>query len=197
MPRALKRLAQTLGVLACFATLCGTGAAADGPPKLYRYTDAEGRTVYSDHVPPASATNVQVKKLSQNLIETEPALGTRMAQERFPVTLYTFACGDLCQKGEALLNRRGVPFTTVNVSQQTGADQLKRLTGELQAPVLQVGDKLIGKGFNESAWQQMLTEAGYPKTPPPRRSQPAKVEPPKAEVKPIPPPVVSGGGYPK
>jgi glutaredoxin len=195
MSGSCTRLAQTIGVLACFLAACAVAQAQ----KVYRYVDSDGRIVYSDHAPPPSATNVQVKKLSQNLIETDPPIGTRIAQERFPVTLYTFACGDLCQRGEALLNRRGVPFTTVNVSQQPGADQLKRLTGEMQAPVLQVGDKMIGKGFNESAWQQLLTEAGYPKTPPPRRSQPAaKAEPPKAEIKPAaPPPVVSGGGYPK
>src|SRR4051812_38436955 len=195
MPRALRRLAQSVGVLGCFVAVCAACAAAE--PKVYRYVDAEGRVVYSDHEPPSSATNVQVKKLSQNLIETEPPLVSRLAQERFPVTLYTFACGELCQKAEALLNRRGVPFTTVNVSQQAGADQLKRLTGELQAPVLQVGDKLVAKGFNEPVWQGLLTEAGYPKTPPPRRAPPPKIEPPKQVAKPAPEPVIPGSGYPK
>ena len=38
----------------------------------------------------------------------------------------------------------------------------------MKAPVLQVGDKLIVKGFNEARWQAMLDEAGYPKTPAPR-----------------------------
>ena len=31
------------------------------------------------------------------------------------MTLYTFACGEVCDNAEALLNRRGVPFTSVNV----------------------------------------------------------------------------------
>ena len=91
------------------------------------------------------------------------------------MTLYTFACGEVCQNAEALLNRRGVPFTTVNVEDPKGAEQLKTLTGEHQAPVLQVGDKLIVKGFNEARWQAMLDEAGYPKTPAPtRRAQPLR-----------------------
>src|SRR5262249_41113989 len=146
---------------------------------------SEGRTVYSDHAPGPAANNVQIKKLGQNLIETEPPLVERMAQERYPVTLYTFDCGDLCQRGEALLNRRGVPFTTVLVNKQEGADRLKRLTGEMEAPVLQVGEKLIAKGFNETVWQNLLTEAGYPKTPPSRRIVPQKPPPeaPKAEPK--------------
>lgn len=188
-------LAWVFGVLSCFVA----ALASSQGQQVYRYVDADGRIVYSDHAPPASATNVQIKKLGQNLIETEQPLGVRMAQERFPVTLYTTACGDLCQRGETLLNRRGVPFATVNVSQQAGADRLKRLTGELQVPVLQVGDKLIAKGFNEPVWQGLLTEAGYPQTPTPRRVQPARppVEAPKAAAKPAPTTPVTGSGYPK
>jgi hypothetical protein len=78
-----------------------------------------------------------------------------------------------------------------------------RLTGEQQAPVLQVGVKLVAKGYNESVWQGLLSEAGYPKTPPPRRAQPVRAAtdaapPAKAEsakgAAPVPPP--PGAGYP-
>jgi hypothetical protein len=55
----------------------------------------------------------------------------------------------------------------VDVGQADGADKLKRLTGGLDAPALQVGDQFT-TGFNENRWQSMLTEAGYPQTPPPR-----------------------------
>jgi hypothetical protein len=47
------------------------------------------------------------------------------------------------------------------------------LTNESTAPVLTVGDKLVAKGYSESRWQAMLDEAGYPKTPAPRRAAPA------------------------
>jgi glutaredoxin len=199
MGQASIRISRRIGILACIVATA-TLAQAQGQ-KVYRYVDPEGRTVYSDHAPPPSAKNVQIKKLGQNLIETEPPLSQRIAQERYPVTFYTFDCGDLCQRGEALLNRRGVPFTTVLVNKPEGADRLKRLTGEVEAPVLQVGDKLIAKGFNESVWQDLLTEAGYPKTPPPRRITPQPKPPaeaPKAEPKAksvAPPP--SDNGYPK
>jgi len=179
-----------------FLVLVTAGLAAAEGQKVYRYTDTDGRTIYSDHAPPPSARNVEIKKLDQNLIESELPLTSRIAQERYPVTLYTFNCGELCQKGEALLNHRGVPFSTVIVTQADGAEKLKRLTGELQAPVLQVGDKLIAKGFNESVWQGLLNEAGYPKSPPPRRTQPAKPpEPVKPVVKAAPP--GPGSGYPQ
>ena len=109
---------------------------------------------------------MQAKRLGPNYIETnELPLAARQAMERYPVTLYTFACGELCQNAEGLLNRRGVPFATVNVEDPKGAERLKALTGDTQAPVLQVGDKLHVKGFNEARWQAMLDDAGYPKAP--------------------------------
>ena len=92
--------------------------------------------------------------------------------------------------GLALLNRRGVPFTTVNVEDQKGAEMLMKLTGAQQAPVLQVGDKLIAKGFNEARWTAMLDDAGYPKSPPTRRVTAKAAEPaaPTAPAAPTPSP---------
>src|SRR6266545_5104856 len=156
---------------ACAVALAVVAASAPTQDRqVYRYTDPEGRVIYSDRAPPSNARDVQAKRLGANFIEnSQMPLASRQAMERFPVTLYTFKCGELCQSAEALLNRRGVPFSTVNVEDPKGAEQLKNLTGELQAPVLQVGDKLIAKGYNDQRWQAMLDEAGYPKTPPSRR----------------------------
>ena len=53
------------------------------------------------------------------------SLATSRRRSAFPVTLYTFACGAVCQNAEGLLNRRGVPFTTVNVEDAKGAEQLE------------------------------------------------------------------------
>lgn len=190
-----KRIAFVVGI----AAIAAAGAAAQ--QQVYRYVDKNGNVGYSDRSPPADSRDVQARRLSPNFIESNPVpLATVQAAERYPVTLYTFACGTVCQNAEALLNRRGVPFTTVNVEDVNGAEQLKKLTGEQQAPVLQLGDKLIAKGFNESRWQAMLDEAGYPKSAPRRTSTPKGApEPPPpppasapAEALPVP-----GGGYPK
>ena len=192
------------------ALLCGVAAVvgaavvaggASAQQQVYRYVDKDGKVVYSDRSPPTDSKEVQSKRLSPNFIENNPvSLATTQAAERFPATLYTFACGAVCQNAEALLNRRGVPFTTVNVEDVKGAEQLKKVTGDQQAPVLQLGDKLIAKGFNESRWQAMLDEAGYPKSAP-RRVTTAKgaPEPPPPPPAAAPPEVVPvpGGGYPK
>jgi hypothetical protein len=156
--------------LGCVMLAAVVAAGAAAQTQVYRYTDNEGRVIYSDKPPPPDAKSVQAKRLGPNFIENnELPFAAQQAQQRFPVTLYTFACGEVCQNAEGLLNRRGVPFTTVNVEDPKGAEQLKTLTGELNAPVLQVGDKLVAKGYNETRWQSMLDDAGYPKTPAPRR----------------------------
>jgi glutaredoxin len=188
--------------LACAAALAAVAlSAAAQDRQVYRYTDPEGRVIYSDRAPPTDARDVKAKRLGANFVEnSQMPLAAQQAMERFPVTLYTFKCGELCQNAEALLNRRGVPFTTVNVEEQKGAEQLKNLTGELQAPVLQVGDKMLAKGYNEQKWQSMLDEAGYPKAPPLRRatSPTRPSEPPTATTKAdIADTATPPGGYPK
>ena len=173
--------------------------------QVYRYTDTDGRIVYTDRPPPSTAKNVQAKRLGANFVETsEPSLAAQQASERYPVTLFTFECGDMCQNAEALLNRRGVPFSLVNVqNDEQGQSRMQSLSGDDKAPVLAVGDQLIVKGYNEARWQATLDQAGYPKTPPPRRTAPASraTEAPPAPAavdatRSVAPPA-KGGDYPK
>ena len=146
------------------------GAAHAQTAQVYRYTDTDGRIVYSDRAPPPAAKNIQPKRLGANYIETsELPIATQQATDRFPVTLYTTDCGGICASAEALLNRRGVPYTTVNVTEGANAAKLQSISGEQRVPVLQIGDK-VEKGFLDSRWQAALDEAGYPKTPPQRRT---------------------------
>ena len=198
-------VATILTGIGCAVALAAASAAVAQEKQVYRYTDKDGNIVYSDRAPPADSKDVQAKRLGPNYIETnELPLASRQAMERYPVTLYTFACGELCQNAEGLLNRRGVPFSAVNVEDPKNAERLKTLTGDTQAPVLQVGDKLYVKGFNEARWQAMLDDAGYPKSPVTRRAQPlrppASPASPAAASKDVPVTAVTpptGGGYPK
>lgn len=202
MARAAKRYALACGLVAAMIV-----AGPLAQPAVYRYVGPDGRTVYSDRPPPDTARNVETKRLGTNVIEIDAVtLATRLASENFPVTLYTFACGEICQTAEATLKDRGVPFNVVNVEDPKGAERLKALTGEMTAPVLQVGDKLIAKGFNETRWQALLDEAGYPKTAAPRPAAPARPTsvPPRADKSsgssgepPTPAAPTVGGGYPK
>lgn len=199
----------TLRCTFAFAALA-IACAASAQSQVYRYTDPDGRVVYSDKPPPANAKNVQTKRLGANFVETsQPSLAAQQASDRFPVTLYTFPCGEVCTNAEALLNRRGVPFAIVNVqADEQGMARMQAMTGDDKAPVLAVGDKLIVKGYNESRWQATLDEAGYPKTPAPRVTTPAgRAATAAPAAAPAPAPVADGtraltpgpkgGDYPK
>src|SRR5512134_913950 len=106
MTRPCRMRAANLAVAGLAALLAMHAAAQER--QVYRYVDSDGKVVYSDRPPPSQATNVQQKRVGGNFIETsEPSYATRVASDRFPVTLYTFACGDPCQNAEALLNARG------------------------------------------------------------------------------------------
>jgi glutaredoxin len=200
MARVSRRIALVCGVAASVIAACAAAQAQ----QVYRYVDKEGRVIYSDRAPPSDSKDVQAKRLSPNFIENNDVpVATTQAAQRFPVTLYTFACGTVCQNAETLLNRRGVPFSTVNVEDQKGAELLLKLTGAQQAPVLQVGDKLIAKGFNEARWTSMLDDAGYPKSAPRRVTTKVAGEaagpasPPNPPAEPAQAVAVPGGGYPK
>jgi glutaredoxin len=197
----LTRVVRTATGLVAFLIAAGALAQA---PQVYRYVDPSGRVVYSDRPPPPEAKGVQTKRVDGNFVESsEPSVAAQMAADRFPATLYTFECGEVCQNAEALLNRRGVPYATVDVQKdEQGMIRLRTLTGEERAPVLTLGDKVVVKGFSESRWQAALDEAGYPKAPSSRRSAtaPRVAEPPPPPPTPgtqslAPPP--RGGDYPK
>jgi hypothetical protein len=170
--------------------------------QVYRYVDADGKIVYTDKPPPPSAKEAQSKRIGANSIETSQlSYAIQQAQERYPVTLYTFACGVVCDSAQALLNKRGVPHSVVDVSVSDGADRLKKLAGGLDAPALQVGEQ-YSVGFNDSKWQAMLGDAGYPATPPPRIgpvARPVTTPPatPTATAQTAQPTVPPKGGYPQ
>jgi len=192
----------SFALLGALLLTLASGSASSQTQQVYRYIEPDGRIVYTDKPPPANAKGAQSKRIGGNTIDTSDLSYTsQLAQERYPVTFFTFDCGEICQTAEGLLNKRGVPHTKVNVTDATGAEQLKRLTGGLDAPVLQVGDD-VSRGFNETKWQSLLDQAGYPKTPAPRRapalvartpgSGPEKIPAPKSVAAPE-----SAGTYPK
>lgn len=186
-------LALVLGIV--------SGIASAQVQQVYRYVDVDGKVVYSDKPPPPNAKDAQAKRVTGNSIETSAlSYATQQAQERYPVTLYSFSCGVVCDSAQGMLNKRGVPHTVIDVSAADGADKLKKLSGSLDAPALQVGEQ-YSVGFNEAKWQGMLTDAGYPKTPPPRTTPVGKpaaapdLTPLTQTAQPVAPPKV--GGYPQ
>ena len=134
--------------------------------QLYQWKDAQGRMVYSDHPPPPNIT-AQQKSFKGSVIEVGESYATRSAREKFPVTLYASACGTPCDQARQLLGERGIPFSSKDPQASPEAqEELKKLTGRLNVPVLVIGvDKI--DGFETGQWQAALDRAGYPKSAPP------------------------------
>ena len=129
--------------------------------QLYRWIDDGGNVHYSDQVPPSNAKNVQ-KKSSPGSQSASPPLpyALQQAVRDFPVTLYTSETCDPCAQARELLNKRGVPYRDVPVSD---GEALEKLTGATGVPVLAVGRETY-KGFESGAYQSALDHAGYPST---------------------------------
>ncbi|MGH8803078.1 MAG: glutaredoxin family protein [Casimicrobiaceae bacterium] len=171
--RSHGKLAMMLVLIAAMSILFPTLATAQ---TTYRYVDPSGHVVYSDRPPPSSAKDAEPRNLTPNVIDTDAhPFAVIDAMKRNPVTLYTFDC-DVCRSAEALLAKRGVPHSVVIVTEEQGAAKLKALTGGMSAPVLQIGAGQVAIGYNESRWQAMLDEAGYPKNAPPLRAKAAVPE---------------------
>lgn len=174
--------------------------------QLYRWTDEKGRVHITDTPPPASAKDVRrLKPGASGGGAPKPEAGTPLVLQRamkdYPVTLYTSpGCEQPCAQARELLNRRGVPFKEVQVWEEEGNEELKRVSGASQVPAITVGASAFS-GFERSAYDALLDSAGYPRAGVlPARNQPAPGRPegyvppeereaPKAEpVKPEPAP---------
>jgi hypothetical protein len=75
-----------------------------------------------------------------------------------------------------------VPFREVSVSTQEEADQVKKLSGKSEYPLLVVGS-LLQSGFLESLYNNLLDTAGYPPSGPRVPIETLrKVDPPAAKA---------------
>ena len=163
--------------------------------QAYRWVDEKGRVQLGD-APPANAKSVRKTEANADARTAAPAeaaaqpvpFEVQQAQKNFPVTLYTAPiCKQPCEMARAALNKRGVPFTEVQVWNPETLEQLKTKAGSDNVPALVVG-RSAQSGFEQSRYDGLLDSAGYPKLgAAPARSQraPAPPEgyepPPRAE----------------
>ena len=142
------------------AVLLAGAAAVDAQP--YRWTDEKGGIHYTDTVPPASAKDVQTRKLHDNSVGLQPGYQLSQALKTAPVTLYTHpSCSEACRAAREVLGQRGIPFTEVVADEPKTLAELKQVSGGNRVPVLVVG------GYVEStptidAYNEALDLAGYP-----------------------------------
>lgn len=148
-----------------FAALLILAAAAPALAQVYRWTDEQGRTRYSDTPPPPSAKDK--KRFGPTAQERSRAASKQLAAaaEKSPLRLYSSpTCTDPCAAARAALNKRGVPFQEIQVWDDATNDELKRVSGGNEVPVLMVGERAAVKGFEQGAFDRTLDAAGYPKS---------------------------------
>lgn len=145
-------------------------AAATAQAQPYRWVDEKGRVQYSD-TPPAKAG--EVRRSAPKPAPPPPAPPAAAAPEQvpfeiqrlqkdFPVTLYTSpSCKGPCELAREALNKRGVPFTEVQVWNNETVDALKARTGGDSVPSLTVG-RTSTRGFEQGQYDSLLDSAGYP-----------------------------------
>lgn len=149
-------LVATLLVLVSIPTMAQT----------YRWVDpATGRVMITDTPPPGTAKQVsRTGRSGATAGEGEMPYATRLAAQKFPVTLYTAADCAPCNQARELLIKRGIPFTEKTVQGEADQAELKTLTGDIAVPVLKVGRQTL-KGFEAGNFNSALDLAGYPKAP--------------------------------
>ena len=139
-------------------------ACSDAAGQAYRWVDAQGRVHYTQDPPPPSAKGVERKNLrSSGAADTgELPYATQVAAKNFPVKLYSQPdCGAPCDQARATLAKRGVPFAEISVVSQKEIDEMKRVSGREELPLVVVGS-LFQTGFQEGRLNSLLDTAGYP-----------------------------------
>jgi glutaredoxin len=169
-------------LLAALAMLFAAGAVA----QTYRWVDKDGKVNYSDTPPPpAAAKSVQKRSGGGNVVESgQTPYATQQAIRTAPVTIYTAeTCKQICDDARKLLQARGVPFREIAVADEASRDELKRVSGGQEVPVMVVG-KSVTSGFGADSWNMALDAAGYPKSGPPVTAQAQKPPAPAAKAQP-------------
>ena len=151
-------------VALALAALAGVAAAQ----QMYRWTDENGHTHITDTPPPPGAKGVRKSKPAANVAAPDtpakpmPFVLARATKE-YPVTLYTSPnCTDPCKAARDLLNKRGVPFKEVQVWEEEGNAELKKLSGSTQVPTIKVGSS-VQSGYDPTLYGALLDTAGYPR----------------------------------
>jgi hypothetical protein len=136
--------------------------------QMYKWTDAQGTVHYTDTPPPAQKAS-QIKAPSagasgQNCKAPCPTnwrAPSRPARSR--CTPPRNRPAPAATRAALLLRARGVPYTEKTVNTDEDKEQLRKLAGKLELPLLVVGSRKVA-GFQDAAWQDALSSAAYPRS---------------------------------
>jgi hypothetical protein len=153
-------------ILRAFFLVLMLGVIGAAQAQQYRWVDEKGHVQFTDTPPPAGAKDVRKENTPPPGGGSAGAVpfAVARAQKDFPVTLYSSPpCKEVCGQIRSLLNKRGIPFTEVQVWDETSHNRLKAVAGNSdEVPVVTVGRE-VQKGFNAEALNTLLDTAGYPR----------------------------------
>ncbi|MDX8400790.1 MAG: glutaredoxin family protein [Gallionellaceae bacterium] len=145
--------------------------------EYYRGTNQSGKVKYYGDQPPTSEDVVfekKVFKVAPDPKNSDMPYETRIAHERFPVTLYTSNnCKDKCKSARDFLNNRGIPFAEKLFSSQRAISDFEDQSGSDAIPTLGVGNNYF-PNFSAKRWNSELSIAKYPKVAPYQANRTAK-----------------------
>ena len=116
---------------------------------VYKWTDAQGRTQYSDNPPPAA--NVVKLKLQTY---SGPARVSQVPGTENGVTLYTASWCGVCKRAKSFLRAKSIPFSEWDVEKtEYGAAKFRQLGGT-GVPLITLGANKM-EGFDPDGFMQM------------------------------------------
>lgn len=129
--------------------------------QVYRWVDEAGKVHYTQNPPPSGTKGARLKDLRNSATATvDLPYATQEAAKKFPVTLYSRSECAPCEQARATLVKRAIPFREISVLAQKDVDEVKKLTGTTDLPVLVVGSQ-VQAGFQEGLYNNLLDTAGY------------------------------------
>ena len=154
----MKRIQAMVSIVVLLAS--GSVAAE----QMYKWVGLDGKINYTDTPPPAAVIRAETKILGNTGVATE-SLPYEVAQavKGNPVTLYTTGSCTACDSARSFLKQRGIPFSEKTVTTAEDINRVKQIGGSDTMPMILVG-RSKQAGFESSAWDALLSAAGYPQT---------------------------------
>lgn len=120
---------------------------------VYKWTDAQGRTQYSDSPPPAAKTTQLKLQTYTGPAQVSPAIGADSG-----VTIYTTEWCGVCKRAKAFFKQNGVPFREWDVEKTDyGAAKFKQFGGS-GVPLITVGSEKM-MGFDDNRFMELWKNA--------------------------------------
>ncbi|MDE2129449.1 MAG: glutaredoxin family protein [Betaproteobacteria bacterium] len=135
---------------------------------LYKIVGPDGQITFTD-IPP-SRPGREVQRLGAMPEQVRPGQGASQVPadlvpivRKYPVVIYTTPQCPACEDGIKLLQQRGIPYTDKSISTAADIAAYKQISqGSEKLPLLTVAGVRLPVGYDQAAWNQALTAAGYP-----------------------------------